>query len=503
MRSSPSLSRSIALAVIFMGTLIVTPIAGAAPSTPEASPPATPETSYFPAGPLGEQAAWTLSVLTSSKPVSEQEVEQHLSPEVLSQVPAAQIVASITQLQQAYGPFTIEPDSVVVSANEPPTQLSYIITGQDGTRLQVGISLDPASGLLTGFLLSPAAGTPVASPVAAPLPAGVTDTDISFTSGPDTLYGSFMTPSSFSPSETHPAALIISGSGPTDRNGDSPGLSLGTNRNLAVTLAEAGVASLRYDKVGSGQTALASHADGSGLDYELFVQEVQDAVAFLASQPGVDPDRIILVGHSEGALFALVQAKAMVDAGTGPAALILVAPLSVRYLDTMRNQLDAQIATAVAAGQMPQDAGDKTKRELDAIIESLRTTGKLPATIDDPSLTALFTPLNAAFLAQIDALDPADVAASLPSDLPVLVLLGDKDTQITTQEVRHLMDGFARIFNSSASLVILPNANHVLRIVEGTPNPSIDYRNPDLPFSPEAIIAIDEFLASYGLTPAK
>ena len=467
-------------------------------ASPVASPEASPSTLPFPAGPLGEQAAWTWSTLnTDAAPVSEREIEAHLSPEVLAQAPATQIAASLVQLQQAYGPFTIEADSVMVSENEPPTTLSYVIVGKDGTRMRVDLSLDPSNDLLNGFLISPA--SPVASPAASPLPAGITDTDVSFTSGDDTLYGSFMAPADYVAEQQHPAALIISGSGPTDRNGNSGNLPLETNRNLALTLAEAGIPSLRYDKVGAGQTGLASHADGTGIDYELFLQEVRDAARELASQPGVDPDQLIIVGHSEGALFALALAREMTQAGPPPAAVMLVAPLSVRYLDILHGQVTEQGKAAVASGQMTQAAFDTLTVELDALIDSLRTTGELPDTTIGPELSTIFTPANAAFLAQIDKVDPAEVAADLPNDMPVLVLLGEKDAQVTPAQVRQLMDGFAAAGNNQATLVMLPNADHTLRIVEGTPHPIIDYRNPNLPFSHEAVMAIDAFLARHGL----
>ncbi len=470
-------------------------------ASPMASPAASPAALPFPAGPLGEQAAWTWSTLnTDGKPVPEQEIEAHLSPEVLAQAPASQIAAGLVQLQQMYGPFTIEADSMVVSESEPPTTLSYVIVGKDGTQLQVGTSLDPASGLLNGFLISPAA--PVALPVASPLPAGITDTDVSFTSGADTLYGSFMAPAGYVADQQHPAALIISGSGPTDRDGNSGNLPLETNRNLAVTLAEAGIPSLRYDKVGSGETGLASHMDGTGIDYELYLQEVRDAAIALASQPGVDPSQLIIVGHSEGGLFALALAQEMVQAGTPPAGLILAAPLSVRYLDILHEQLTDQGKAAVDSGQMTQEAFDTLTAELDAIIDSLRTTGTLPDITISPELSTIFNPANTAFLAQADKVDPGEVAAGLPADLPVLVLLGAKDAQVTGDQVRHLLDGFKTAGNTNVTFAALPKADHTLRIVEGEANPAVDYANRDLPFSPQAVSAIDNFLAKHGLTPS-
>jgi acetyl esterase/lipase len=312
-----------------------------------------------------------------------------------------------------------------------------------------------------------------------------------------------MAPEDFDTDGSSPAALIISGSGATDRDGNSSGLPLGTNRNLAITLAEAGIPSLRYDKVGSGETGLGSHTDPSTVDYSLYLQEAKDAADYLAQQPGVDPSKIILVGHSEGALFALALADELTKAGTPPAGLILAAPLSIRYLDLITEQLSTQLTAAVDGGQMGEDAAAEISDELASIVDSIRTTGELPETIEDPSLAQLFNAGTASFLSSIDPIDPAELAAGLPADLPVLVLLGAKDAQVTGDQVRHLLDGFDAAGNDNVTFVALPKADHTLRIIEGEADPAVDYTNPDLEFSPQAVSAIDAFLENTGLAGAE
>ena len=499
----PSLLIRAASTFMLGATLLIGLVAPAFVQSTETTPDASPVASPFPDTPIGRQAAWAWHALqTGETPLTASEIEAHCAPSLLAQVPAGQLATSLVSVQQMYGPFALEQDSFVSSKDEPATNARFTITGQGGMLLDVLLAIDPGSHLLTGFLIQPSQSAP-ATPAASPLPAGLTDTDASFTSGADTIHGSFMAPVGLSAQASRPAALIISGSGPTDRNGDSGNLPLGTNRNLAITLAQAGISSLRYDKLGSGQTGLGSHSDGQGIDFDLFLQEAKDAAAYLATQPGVDPARLIIVGHSEGALFALLLAQAMVETGTPPAGLILAAPLSIRYLDLINEQLTTNIAAAVQAGVLTPAQADTTETELKGIIKSLRTTGTLPETIASPELAQLFTPGNAPFLAQADAIDPADVAASLPADLPVLVLLGQKDSQVTKAQVDHLMTGFTKAGSTSASFVFLPDANHALRIVEGEPNPAVDYANPDLPFSPTAITAIDAFLAAFGLVPPR
>jgi hypothetical protein len=119
---------------------------------------APPEASPFGESVVGQQAAWTWSVLNNGgEAVPASEIEEHFSPEFLAQVPAEQVSASLVQLQEQYGPFTLEPDSILITENEPPTSLIYTVAGQDGTLFRVSVAIDPATGLIDGFVFSPAA----------------------------------------------------------------------------------------------------------------------------------------------------------------------------------------------------------------------------------------------------------------------------------------------------------------------------------------------------------
>jgi len=341
---------------------------------------------------------------------------------------------------------------------------------------------------LVPFANTTLAATPEASPMASPV--AVQDEDIPFESGADTLYGSLRIPDGLD--APAPAVLIISGSGPTDRDGNSPGLPLGTNAHMADDLAELGVISFRYDKLGSGETGIGSHADGSGIDYELFLQEAWDAFDVLAQRPEVDPDRITVLGHSEGALFALDMATDM-EREVRPAGLILAAPLSIRYLDLLREQIGDAYAELVAAGQLTDDQGKTLTGELDAAINEIRETGELTVTFSDPSGRQLFSPGNVPFLYQADQRDPAVLAGEIPADMPVLILHGAKDEQVTVAQVDALEQGFVDSGHESVTRVEIEDANHIFQVIAGEPNAVVDYTNPDLAFSPD----VAEALAAY------
>jgi len=132
--------------------------------------------------------------------------------------------------------------------------------------------------------------------------------------GNGVLQGSLLLPKSEQPV---PVALLIAGSGPTDRNGNNPAGHNDSLKRLAQGLARQGVASLRYDKRGVG-ASLAAAPNERDLSVDAYVS---DALAWSARLKG-DPrfSELILVGHSEGALIASLAAPK-----SGAAALISIA----------------------------------------------------------------------------------------------------------------------------------------------------------------------------------
>lgn len=110
-----------------------------------------------------------------------------------------------------------------------------------------------------------------------------------------------------------PAVLLIAGSGPTNRNGNSAleyGL-INTLKALADWLSDDGVASLRDDKLGSGATGLSTYATHpASIGITVFERESKSALHFLSRQPQVNAKRLGVFGHSDGALFALMLASA-------------------------------------------------------------------------------------------------------------------------------------------------------------------------------------------------
>lgn len=342
-----------------------------------------------------------------------------------------------------------------------------------------------------------ASGAPTAkppAPSASSARAGWVDDAVSFTAADTTVYATFRHPAG--PGAV-PAALLIAGSGPTDRNGDSalmPG-QVDTLRNLAQTLSDDGVATLRYDKLGTGQTGLGPYAaDPARVDISAFQGEATAALQFLAGQSGVDRGRLMVIGHSEGALYALTLATAAPGIVPPVRALGLVEPASRRLLDLLSEQVHAQADAAVRAGRLTPAQAAQSTAAIDAAIAEFRDTGQVPPN-EPAALQPVINATNARALLEEDALDPVALAAKVPHGMPVLLTCSDADRQITCADVDHLMPGLA---GAKTDYVHLTGVDHVLK--EDPSGQGANYTKP-LPFSAQLVGALSSFVKENLTTP--
>jgi len=318
----------------------------------------------------------------------------------------------------------------------------------------------------------------------------MSDTEITFSSGDVTLHGSVRVPVSIRGAV--PGVLLLAGSGPTDRNGDSallPG-SIGTLRHLADVLEKRGFASLRYDKLGSGVTGLGPYdvEDVADLGFSTFIDAASAGLDFLAGQRGVNADRLYVVGHSEGALIALTLAQDNPRIrGIG-----LLEPLAVRLLDLLTAQIDAQLDAVVIAQKLPVQIADELRLALTGAVESLRADGTLSDNLPDPLRNAGLVPANAKALAEEDALDPRMLAAQIDGDLPVLSSASTKDIQIRIEDVDALDDA---LVHTRLTKLRMTHTNHVLKDIGTQQSTGADYVA-DLPFSEEFTAGFEAWLKS-------
>jgi alpha-beta hydrolase superfamily lysophospholipase len=280
-----------------------------------------------------------------------------------------------------------------------------------------------------------------------------------------------------------------------DRNGNSaadPAV-VDNLETVANWLAADGIATLRTDKPGSGKTGAGNitPASASGITVDDFTTMNAELLTFVAARPGVDAARLSIVGHSEGALFALLLAAGRHGAApnVGPIhSLALLEPQSRPILDILTAQVTAQVHTAEAAGQLSATQRQSLLTALAAAVAAVRAGAPLPADLP-AQLAGLFAPTVVTYLRTDDAIDPRTIAASLPADTPTLVSCSDADIQVACNDVEQLAAAATRA-GADVTIVHLTNVAHTLKV-----DPSRTTRNygADLPFSPELRTALSRW----------
>jgi pimeloyl-ACP methyl ester carboxylesterase len=269
------------------------------------------------------------------------------------------------------------------------------------------------------------------------------------------------------------AVLVVPGSGPTDRDGNNPmGIQAATYRLLAEGLASRGIATLRIDKRGLFGSA-AAIPDANAVTIGDYATDVQAWSAALRQQAGTPCNW--LLGHSEGGLVALAAAARHPE---GLCGLVLVATPGRPLGEVLRAQLRANPANAPVLDSAL------------AAIASLEHGRRVDVTPLHPALKALFNPSVQGFLIDAFSYDPRQLVAHV--SLPVLVLQGERDLQVSVADAKALVQA-----NPHARLVLLPDTNHVLKqVVWDDPKANLaTYGDPTLPLAPAVVEAIAEFVA--------
>ena len=247
--------------------------------------------------------------------------------------------------------------------------------------------------------------------------------EVSWPLGTTTVYGTVVRPSGPGP---FPGVVLVAGSGPTDRDWDSPLLPgpNGSGRLLAEMLGRAGIASLRYDKRASGPHVLETIPQLIGkITMQSHVDELGGAVRTLAAEGWVRDDRIFALGNSEGTLHALNYQLENPDLPL--AGLILTGPPGRAVGVVARSQLAAQ-AAAIPNGEALLALYDAAIARFLA-GEPIDPDPALPEGVR-LLLKALETPANLPFARELWIADAATLLAR--TAVPVLVIIGKKDLQV-------------------------------------------------------------------------
>jgi uncharacterized protein len=284
-----------------------------------------------------------------------------------------------------------------------------------------------------------------------------------------------------------PAALLISESGPTDRNGDNTVVGpIGNMRQLAEYLSDHQIASLRFDKVGTGATGIGRYAaNPADVGNAVYVAGASAALGFLAEQPGTDKAKISAYGVGQGATHAMAVALK----GTPKVhALGLLQPFPGRYLDLITARVRKDGAAGVKAGTKTQQQADEVAAAWDAAVAQARTTGTVPPGTLPDGLSSILNAANVKAVAEQDAVDPLADAAKIPDGTPVLLTCSDSDAQASCADIKPLAEALA---HTALTLVELKGVNHVLR---DDPTDNVgDYGKPGT-LSPQITTALDGFV---------
>jgi pimeloyl-ACP methyl ester carboxylesterase len=293
-----------------------------------------------------------------------------------------------------------------------------------------------------------------------------TSTPVALPSQPAPLHGTLLTPEG----TPRAVAVIIPGSGPTNRDGDNPlGVTGGNLRLLAEGLAEQGVATLRIDKRGIAESTAAG-PDETKLSIAGYAEDARAWAAEAASRTGAPC--AWLIGHSEGSLVALAATRTPDDKICG---LVLIAGPGRSLGVSLREQL----------ASLPEALKTPTFAAI-AEMEQGHTVSDTP-----PELAALFRPSVQPFLISMLAQDPAALIAAY--DGPVLIAQGTTDLQVTLADAQALSAA-----QPHATLTTFEGVNHLLKIAPLDRAANLaTYRDATLPLAPGVVDAVANFILAH------
>jgi pimeloyl-ACP methyl ester carboxylesterase len=310
--------------------------------------------------------------------------------------------------------------------------------------------------ILAAMLLAATPSSGVETEVEAPGPAGA-------------LRGTMLAPAG----DARAVVLIVPGSGAIDRDGNnSMGISAAPYRLLAEGLAERGIATVRIDKRGLRGSA-AAVPDANAVSISDYAADVHQWVRETRASTGAPC--IWVLGHSEGGLVSLLAGQEP----EGICGLVLVAATGRPLGTVLREQLRANPANAPLLDQAM------------AAIDSLEGGQRFEVGGMHPALMPLFAPQLQDYQIDVMSYDPAELIAAM--EVPVLIVHAQRDLQVGEVDARRLAGA-----NAAARLVLIPDANHVLKVVatDDRAANAATYSDPSLPLAPDIVEPIAAFVTA-------
>ena len=239
-----------------------------------------------------------------------------------------------------------------------------------------------------------------------------------------------------------PAVILLSGSGVGDRDGFALGIP--TLGQLAGALADAGFLTVRYDKRGNGQSG--GRAESATLSD--FAEDTRAVVRWLLARKDIDPKRIALVGHSEGAWVALLAASREKRIAAVACLAVPASTGAELVLEQQQHALD----------QLKLSPEEREKKvALQKQIQTAVLTGKGWESVPAQERRAADTPWFQSLL----AFDPAKAIANVRQ--PLAIIHGELDRQVPVAHADRLADLARKQGDSkSVDVVIVRGVNHLL-----------------------------------------
>ena len=263
--------------------------------------------------------------------------------------------------------------------------------------------------------------------------------------------------------EKLPLIIFIHGSGNIDRDGNQAGINVKANyiKILSDSLNQNGIAFFRYDK----RTARPENMNSVLKDnsYEYLVEDAKKVIAYFKEDSRFH--QMVVIGHSQGALTAMLAINDAVDK------YISLAGLSESMDKALIRQITAQ----------NKDLGAKAA----AHFEALEKTDTIQEV--HPFLKVIFTPINHKFIQSYSAYNPVEVIKKL--NVPTLIINGDADLQVRVEDAKALHRA-----KPDAQLTIIPGMNHVLKQVSTTQENQQSYYDEKFPISGALLKAIIGFI---------
>ena len=275
------------------------------------------------------------------------------------------------------------------------------------------------------------------------------------------IQGTLLIPSS---KNKTPLAIIIQGSGPTDRDGNQKNLNNNSLKYLAEGLYHKKIATFRYDK-GFFKQVLEGTFDEREVDFNDFIKDAINVVNYFKDDQRFS--EIIIIGHSQGSLVGMIAAQ--------------------------EKSVSKFISLAGAGQEIDDVVIDQLQKQSPALVENARKS------FDDirvnglaqnysPFLASIFRPSLQPFMISWMNYNPQTEIAKLT--IPVLIINGDNDFQVQVSEAEKLKNA-----KPDAELVIIPNMNHIFKEIKGDlVENQKSYNNQELPVIKKLIKSIKSFI---------